>query len=337
MLFLRMGARLLFLRTEKIEELKDFIVNNLDGKLRGEFEECLDQSTEDSTIVFITDKHHEKTDIADAKYTILVNEASSILLASILTSHLSGLIHRADLGPAILIMRIAGDENKVVDRLKKSYDGEIISWKEGIRKGEKMDTLLALTNQPISGKVDGEDFMESLLLLPYPVNDVQKRLRREGIVFITQSMDGGEWYELRINIYDSRGNYLEHYKRLMLVLNQLELGMVLGETWTRDHALVLYSVLAYQVRLFTLHPPDKIKKLLLGLEYSEDGDRLVDFDLYYRNKKVSWVDIDRTRKNRNKVEEGKQYRKELLEKLSDETREKLLEKEFELKIKNSQK
>lgn len=332
MLFLRMGARLLFLRTDKTEELRDFIVKKLDGKPR-EFEQCLDESTEDSTIVFITDAQREKTDIDDAKYIILIREPSSIFLASILTSHLSGLIHRADLGPACLIMRIAGDENKVVDRLKKSYDGEIISWKEGIRKGEKMDTLLALTNKPIGGKLGGKDFIESLLLLPHPVNTVQKRLRLEGIVFITQSMDGGQWYELRINIYDSKGYYSEHYRRLMLVLNQLELGMVLGETWTRDHALVLYSVLAYQVRLFTLYPPEKVKKLLLGLEYNEEGERLVDFDLYYRNKKVSWVDVERKQKKRNKVEECKQYRKELLEKLPEATIEKLIQLELEIEQK----
>jgi len=330
MVFLRMGARLLFLRTDKIEDLKDFMVNNLDGKVKG-FEQSLDESTEDSTIVFITDKQHQKTDINDAKYIILVNEPSSILLASILTSHLSGLIYRADLGPALLIMRSAGDENKVVDRLQRSYDGELVSWKEGIKKGEKMDTLLALTSQPIGNKIGGGDFSETILLLPHPVNHVQKRLRSEGIVFITQSMDGGQWYELRINIYDSKGYYSEHYRRLMLVLNHMELGMVLGELWTRDHALILYSVLAYQVRLFTLYPPKKIKELLLGLEYNEDGDRLVDFDLYYRNKKVSWIDIERKHKKRNKVEEGKQYRKELFEKLPEQVIGKLLQLELEIK------
>lgn len=326
-----MGTRLLFLRTEKMEELRDFIVENLGGEL-GTFEECLEGSSEDSTLVFLTDTQHEKTDVDDAKYVILVKEPSSILLASILTSNLSGLIHRADLGPAVLVMRIAGDENKVVERLKESYGGEQILWRDGIRKGEKGDTLLALTSKPIGGKLGGTDFIDSLLLLSRPVNHVQKRLRAEGIVFITQSMDGGGWYELRINIYDSQGKYSENYKRLMAVLNQLEVGMVLGETWTRDHALILYSVLAYQVRLFTLHPPEKIKKILLGLEYNELGERLVDFDLYYRNKKVSWVDIDKKQKKKSRMEEGMKYRNELLSKLPEDIIEKLFQFEKAAKI-----
>lgn len=332
MVFLRMGARLLFLRTDKVEELKDFIVKNLNGKVI-EFEQSLDESTEDSTLVFITGKEHEKTDVDDAKYIMLINEPSSIFLASILTSHLSGLIDRADLGPAFLVMRIAGDQNKIIDRLQKSYDGEIISLKEGIRKGEIRDTLVALTEKPIGSRVGGYDFNQDMLLLPHPVNYVQKRLRTEGIVFITQSMESGQWYELRINIYDSKGNYSEHYKRLMLVLNELEVGMILGETWTRDHALILYSVLAYQVRLFTLYPPEEIKKLLVGLEYSEEGQRLVDFDLYYRNKKISWMDVEKKQKKISKAEEGKKYRKALIEKLPEDVANKLLQFEADINSK----
>lgn len=334
MLFLRMTARLLFLRTSSVEELKGFLVENLGGIISS-FEQSLDDSIENSTIVFVTDSQCETTDIDDVKYIILIKEPTSILLAAILGSNLSGLINKADLGPACLIMRFAGDEEKVVNRLKKCYNGEEITWREGIRKGDKDSTLLALTNKPIGRKLTGKDFVGEALLLHHPIDYVQNRLRTEGIVFITQSMEDGQWYEYRINIYDSRGKYREHYKRLMLVLNELELGMVLGETWTRDHALVLYSVLAYQVRLFTLSPPEKMKKILLALEYDEKGERLVDFDLYYRNRKISWVDVDKGRKRQNKLDKCKQYREELFEKLSEATVRELLEEEGKLREKNN--
>lgn len=321
MIFLRMGARLLFLRTKEIEGLREYIVNNLNGIVYNDFERCLEESTEDSTNIFITDTGYEKTDLDDAEYNILVNQPSSIILASILSDNFSGLIHKVDLGPACLIMRISGDEIKVLDKLQETYDGQLVTWRDGIREGEMMDTLLALTNKPLGIKIDTVDLFNSVLLISHPVNHVQKRLRTEGIVFITQSMESGEWYELRVNIYDSYGNYSQHYKRLMLVLNSLELGMVLGETWTRDHALLLYSVVAYQVRLFTLYSPEKIKRMLIGLEYSVDGNRLVDFDLYYRNKKVSWRDIGE--KKIKKVEQGKKYREELLNKLTNTVKDQL--------------
>lgn len=336
MLFLRMAARLLFLRTREIEKIKDFLINNLGGRIR-KFDQSLDDSTENSTIVFLTDRECETTDVDHAKYIILVKEPTSILLTALLNSSLGRHINRAELGPACLIMRFAGDEERVVNRLKKCYNGESISWKDGIKKGGQNTTLLALTSKAIGKKLTGKDFVGEALLLNQPIDQVQNRLRAEGIVFITQSMEEGQWYEYRINIYDSKGRYSQHYKRLMMVLNELELGMVLGETWTRDHALILYSVLAYQIRLFTLSPPEKMKKILLALEYNEAGERLVDLDLYYRNKKVSWVDIDRNkgRKRPDKLDQCRDYRQELFQKLSQATVENLLEEEDKLREKNN--
>jgi hypothetical protein len=37
--------------------------------------------------------------------------------------------------------------------------------------------------------------------------------------------------------------------------------------------------------------PNEIKKILLALEYLENGERIVDFDVYYKRKKLHWEDI----------------------------------------------
>jgi hypothetical protein len=131
--------------------------------------------------------------------------------------------------------------------------------------------------------------------------------------FITHSLDRKEWYELRINIYDASAKYEEHYQRLVLVLSDLNIGMILGESWTRDHALALFSVLAYQVRLFTLSEPTAVKRILMGLEADDRGKRFVDMDLYYRNRKISRTD----RGVRSPKTEGRtELRRELLARLT---------------------
>ncbi len=84
-----------------------------------------------------------------------------------------------------------------------------------------------------------------------------------------------------------------------------------------------FSVLAYQIKLFTFYKPEEIKRILIGLEFDEEGKRLVDFDLYYRNKKISWVDIDRKKARKDKIEEAVKYRKALLEQLSKEEEKEL--------------
>jgi hypothetical protein len=114
------------------------------------------------------------------------------------------------------------------------------------------------------------------------------------------------------------------------------MGMVLGESWTKDFAVMLYWVLTYQVRLFTFHTPAEIKKILMALEYSVEGDRLVDFDLYYKNKKIYWYDVNKDRgKGKSKLDEAKIYRQNLYEKLSSEDIKTLEEMEKTIRMKRS--
>lgn len=317
MLLLRMGPRYLFMRTEAIEEITNYLEVSLNGETT-DFQQGMERASENSTLCFITDINLEKTCIEDAKRIVIINDVASVILASIINSHVSELLHKVDMGPTSMVMRIADNGDKLMDRLKVVFAGQEVDWIDGIRLGEKDDTIIAFTNKAINGPVPAADFLNTKLLIPQPAREVQGRLRVEGLRFITQSLNDSQWYELRINIYDSMGKYQENYDRLMYILTKLEIGMILGESWTKDHALMLYSVLAYQVRMFTFFTPQEVKMLLMALEYTADGNRMVDFDLYYRNKKVSWADVNKTKARRNKLDEVKAYRQSLYEKLKQQ-------------------
>jgi hypothetical protein len=57
----------------------------------------------------------------------------------------------------------------------------------------------------------------------------------------------------------------------------------------------------------------------MALEYTADGKRLVDFDLYYKNKKVYWYDVNKNRgKGIEKSDEAKIQRQNLYKKLKPE-------------------
>lgn len=313
MLLFRIGPRHLFLRTENINEVTNFLVTNLKGEII-DFWQGFEKSTENSTLCYITDIDHEKTYVEDAKKIVLINDASSPILCSIIGSPICRLLQKVDMGPASIVMRAAGDEHKLADRLKEIFGGREVDWIEGIGIGEKDDTIIALTRRVLNEPVS--DFLDTKILVSRPVGKVQERLRLEGLRLITQNLDDSQWFELRINIYDSYGNYFKHYDRLMFVLSKLEMGMVLGESWTKDFGVLLYSVMTYQVRLFTYHTPIEIKKILMALEYTVEGNRLVDFDLYYKNKKIYWYDVNKKRgKGKTKADEAKVYRGELYKKL----------------------
>jgi hypothetical protein len=313
MLLFRIGPRHLFFRTQDVVKVTDFLVTNLKGEIT-DFWKAFEKASENSTICYITGIDHEKTYVEDAKKIVLINDASSPILCSIISSNISKLLQKVDMGPATVVMRVAGDEHKLIDKLKEIFGGKEVDWIEGIGIGEKDDTIITLTKKVLNGPV--ADFLDTKLLISKPIREVQERLRLEGLRLITQNLDDSQWYELRINIYDSYGNYFKHYDRLMFVLSKLEMGMVLGESWTKDFGVLLYSVLTYQVRLFTFHTPIEIKKILMALEYTIEGERLVDFDLYYKNKKVYWYEANKKRgKGKTKLDEAKIYRQSLYEKL----------------------
>jgi len=285
MFLIRMGPRFLFIRTECTDEVTKFLEEKLSGKTM-DIWKAIEEASDNSTICFMTGINSEKTRVEDARRIVLVNEASTIILGSIINNRMSHLLNRVDLGPALVVMRIAGDERKIIERLKEMLSGKEVELLEGISLGEKDDTIIAFTNKAINGPVPPNDFVENKLLIPKPIREVQQILRTEALRIITQALEDSQWYELRINIYDSYGRYEEHYRRLMFIFSKLEIGMILGESWTKDYAVMLFSVLTYQVRLFTFYTPYEIKKLLMALEYTTDGNRLVDFDLYYKNKKI---------------------------------------------------
>ncbi|NYB73267.1 hypothetical protein HZF24_03845 [Sedimentibacter hydroxybenzoicus DSM 7310] len=315
MLLFRMGPRYLFIRSEKIDEVANFLETSLNGEFT-DYKEGMEKSSEYSTLCFITDINHEKTYVEDAKKIVLVNNASTVILSSIINSHACHLVQRLDMGPASIVVRIHSNENKLIDKLKEIFAGKEVDLIGGIGLGEKDDTIISFTDKALSGPV--ADLLDIKLLIQQPIKEVQERLRLEGLRLVTQSLNDSQWYELRINIYDAADKYKENYDRLMFVFSKLEVGMILGESWTKDYAVMLYFVLTYQVRLFTFFTPQEVKKILMALEYTIDGKRLVDFDLYYKNKKVYWYDINTAKGKKNKPDESKKYRQILYDKLKTE-------------------
>lgn len=311
-----MGPRYLFIITENINGVTKFFEENLNGKVT-DFRQGLEQASENSSLCFITRTNLEEAKVENAERIVLVNDVSTVILASIINSHVCYLMNRVDMGPASVVMRVAGDETKLIEKIKERFSGKEVSFTEGIRSGAKDDTIIAFTNKAINGPVSASDLLDTKLLIPKPIREVQGILRLEALRFITQCLSDNQWYELKINIYDSNGKYEENYNRLMYILSKLELGMILGEGWTKDYA-VLFTVLTYQIRLFTFSTPQEIKKVLMALEYTIDGKRLVDFDLYYKNKKVYWNETFKSKKRKDKVDMAIGFRKDLYEKLKSE-------------------
>ena len=81
------------------------------------------------------------------------------------------------MGPATVVMRIAGDEHKMAEKLKEIFGGKEVDWIEGIGIGEKDDTIIALTRRVLNGPV--ADFLDTKLLISKPIREVQDVYKRQ--------------------------------------------------------------------------------------------------------------------------------------------------------------
>jgi len=312
MLFIRRGARNIFIRSNDIGRVADCISSKLGGKTVS-FEEGWTEVREFQSIVFITPPGLSRTRVADAEQIVMVPCESSQLLVELFDKSCRDTVDTVQLGPGTILIRVVGDGAVLEDEFVEKYGARSMPLDEAISEGEIEDTVLIITNSSLSKSISLQEFTRLPLLVHQPTPELYWDLRSQGAHLITQSLEDKQWYEMRINIFDAAEHYDVHYERLQTVLSDLDIGMILGEMWTKDHALALMSVLAYQVRLFTLEPPAQMKRILMGMEYSRQGRRFVDMDLYYRNRKVGKNDknVRRTR-TENRIE----LRDELYRRLS---------------------
>ncbi|MDX9800728.1 MAG: hypothetical protein RBT69_05255 [Spirochaetia bacterium] len=326
MLFIRRTARNVFIRSDQIDSLSEYLVDNYNSEIVT-FEEGWEEVEEFQTLLFLTPPGLTKTRTKDAEKILKVPIESSRILSELFIPEIKDKITMVQLGPGIIIVRVVGDGSSLEKSLKEEHNAQSMSLEQGICEGEADDTILLLTNTPLTMTISAKDLIRLPLLIREPSHSFYRKLRKEGAHLITQSLKDKQWYEMRINIYDSKNHYNIHYERLKVVISDLDTGIVLGESWTRDHALMLMSVLAYQIHMFSLEPPEKIKRILMGLEYNSSNKRFVDMDLYYRNRKISKNDKN---VRKTKEESRMEIREELYKSLSNNALEQLRQLEYPL-------
>lgn len=327
---LRDGPKLIVFGSTEKENLSAFLRNNLNGMIT-DINSALEIVEEDNTIVLITNPGKKVASLGDVKSVVLVPTSSDYLFSSLINLNGTCLIRDSHISPGTLIMRTIGDFDKIIESIGTAYNGKIMSLIECIDTGRSNQTILSFTEKPLNNKLGLDDLKPQHVLIDMETNQLRKKIRSQVLRFLNEGLVGVDWNDLQIRIYDKYGKYKLHYDRLSLILDNLETELMLGESWAKDSPRFMMSVLVYQVRLFTLLSPVKIKKILLGLEHLDDGTRIVDLDLIHKNKKIEWPQvIDKSTSGYNRTELSKMFRKQLLDKLTSEDRQKIYMLEQEI-------
>lgn len=305
----RSGPKILILESNFINEVIAYFKNAFDA-FQCNMDAAFENSDENAVIIMLTEKMKELIYLTDIKDILVVKSEIETILSNILNTKKYPLISSSRIAPRIIIMRYFADAEKVVNEIKQDHDGQIGTFNEILEKNNQ-GTVIAFTKEPLNKPISLSNFYEKSLFIKKNYSILIKDLRIHGLKYLNIGLDNKDWYELHIKIYDSYGEYALHYQRLLKVIENLELGLILGESWGTDAATIFYSVGVYRIRFFTFYEPKFIKKILLGLEYLDDGTRIVDLDLYYKRKKLHWSDL-RTKETKDKIILSKKFRNEIL-------------------------
>ncbi len=300
MILVRTGPRFIYFRSSDKDKLLALLEEEY-STARKTLDQAIEESGEGDTILFVLTKDEKKEQITGSSPVLMVSIGSSPILISVINNEqLQDSIEEAELGPGLLVMKAPPPGEKILEKVKEEYAAIPTPLQEAIIKGCTEWSVLCFTSCPLSRPLSPSDLLDSTLLIKKEVPELFQELRRQAVKYLTEELEEGEWRELKINIYDSWERYNIHYKRVTTVIEDLEMGFILGETWSVDHPFVLMSVPVFQVRLFTYMSPKEVKRILMALEYDTEGNRVADLDLYSQNKKVEWGGVEKGRKKNRK-------------------------------------
>ncbi|MCR3955116.1 MAG: hypothetical protein NUK57_02400 [Gudongella sp.] len=325
----RSGPRSLLITTLDKERLIDHLCNDLGGVVV-EMETVMKRSEENHTIVYIIE-YENKEMTRYRKTDAIVVFLDPLVLACKLREIVSqGLVQTMRSGPQVLILRSAGNLGAVVEKVREDFEGELASFDECSENGFEDRTIIGISDKPIYRSMSADDFHPQFVRIDEDYFKIKQVLRRHSIKYLNLGVGSKGWSSLEIRIYDSFGAYELHYSRLLTVLDALQIGILTGESWSKDQPRALLFIDVYSIRLLTFYSPQEIKRILFGLEYLEDGRRIIDYDLFEKGKKIQWASLFKQERNIVKKEKAIETRRDLLSKLSDDTVKKLQELEKEI-------
>ena len=317
MRLMRFGPSIIFLRGD-VERIREGI-SRLFKVREMRTDEAIRKSNEFETIVLVTSPEEKRTVAPD--WGFLIREGAKVVLAEIMNSSLP--VERVEIESTIILIRVPEKVNEALNLLAETLGGEVMDQKDALNLGEACDTVISITRKKLSSPIGPED-VEGAVLVKRDFLSVYRELLVDMPMILFRLLP--EWNEITIKLYDANRRYEENIERLLLVIEDLDLGFVVGEGWDWDYPRPFMRVPVYRLKLLTWEKPERVKFLLKGIEY-HGYKRLCDIDVFVGDKKINWIQLG---KFSSKFELAQKAREELEKELSEEVRRKLNEIEEKL-------
>lgn len=212
-----------------------------------------------------------------------------MLLATLINSRVSSGVESIGVMPGYVMMRLMGDIERGIRAIQKDLGGEIIDSRPFYRPDiPGTSSIVYFTPKSLAKSIQEYDiYHKSLLVSARSKDAILQYLSLRGIEYLGTALGTPDWNDVEIRICDSDKLFELHRQRLLTVIQGLQMGMVLEEKWEQERALTRRTLPVYMMKLYTPFGVQTIKKLAMGLEYNDSGQRLVDFDVYHNDRKIS--------------------------------------------------
>lgn len=202
--------------------------------------------------------------------------------------------------PPSIVFNSLGEQQPVVDKIQSEFSCERSDWDTLLHRenDEGVIVLFLMEDTPKQRR-----FYEQTLFIRQEYTSLLAYLRIHAPRYLAKAFAPNAWHMVDLRIYDRYEAYDLQYKRLLKAIRMLKLGYVVTEAWNREVSTFTDPIGTYQIRLLTFLSPLELKKMLIALEYSQNGSRVVDLDLIWHNKKISWKNLLDDKETRKQIKQ----------------------------------
>jgi hypothetical protein len=259
------------------------------GEYAGDdIEEAFSISGEFSRIVVARVKN--ETTCKDEVKVYISETCIQRLLCMMLNAKLGDGIIESRMQPGYILMRLLGDIEKGIEKIKQDFNGEFISNSPYFTEPLPEDSsVIYFTDEPLNHRIPhSRMYCKALFVTEHSKEKLLATLRMRQNEYLGDSLGTPDWNSMEIQIGDKEGRFSIHRKRIWTAVQGLQLGTIVEEGWRREYTLIKKMVDVYVLKLYTPFDEESIKGFLSGLEYDEAGVRVADLDLFFKGEKISW-------------------------------------------------
>ncbi len=309
---LRQGARSLIIRTGKIDLTAEWLKTNL-PLTEYQLKESINRAEPDQTVVILSSTWK----VEDSYSSFVVDRYAEEMIQILFNYHPDLPVDISlRLLPRFIHFRVTGNPEPIIEQIEKDFNGVRGKLDELLYDTSDKGIAVLFTDKPLNRNLYLEHHFKDILYINMPAHLLLRHLQWRAVSYFNEGLDEKEWNLVEIRIYDTYSRYLLHCRRLRLFLEACEMGLTIGEGWGRDYAHILMPLRVYTMKILTFYPPKVLKRALMGLEYSEEGERFVDLDLYFNRRKIGWTELTVDR-NKNREENSMDFRKSVMDNLTD--------------------